>query len=234
VLRVAGLLLAAWVVLTALSVLLLRWVPPLTSAGMIEARMAAYRAGEHGYHTQYQWVDLKHISPEAGVAVMASEDQSFPYHRGFDVRSIQEAVRTSEHGGRLRGASTITQQVAKNLFLWSGRSLVRKGLEAYFTVLIEALWPKERILEVYLNIIELGHGVYGVEAASQHFYHIPATRLSAHEAALLAAVLPNPRRMHVERPSAYVLSRCEYILEQMRDLGGTGYLQALQSRPRSR
>jgi monofunctional biosynthetic peptidoglycan transglycosylase len=150
------------------------------------------------------------------------------------MHAIRDAVQASERGRRLRGASTISQQVAKNLFLWSGRSLVRKGLEAYFTVLIETMWPKERILEVYLNIIELGPGVYGVEAASQRFYHEPAARLSAEEAALLAAVLPNPRRLHVDRPSAYVLSRRDQILEQMRDLGGTAYLQALQTKGRSR
>jgi monofunctional biosynthetic peptidoglycan transglycosylase len=224
----------AWGVLTVGAVELLRWVPPVTSAGMLEARVSAWTSDERGYQTQYRWVDLERISPQAGVAVMASEDQSFPYHRGFDLQSIDEAVRASEHGKRLRGASTISQQVAKNLFLWQGRSFVRKALEAYFTVLIETLWPKERILEIYLNIIELGHGVYGVEAASQRFYHVPASRLSAREAALLAAVLPNPRKMHVDRPSTYVQSRTEQILEQMRGLGGAAYLQALQSRARSR
>jgi monofunctional biosynthetic peptidoglycan transglycosylase len=224
-------LVAAWLVLTVLAVLLMRWVQPLTSAGMLEASLTSK---DPKYHTHYEWVGMGHISREAPVAVMASEDQAFPYHNGFDMRAIEEAVKDSENGRRLRGASTITQQVAKNLFLWSGRSFVRKGLEAYFTVLIEAMWPKKRILEVYLNIIELGPGVYGVEAASQHFYHMPAERLSAEDAALLAAVLPNPRKLHVDRPSAYVLSRRDRILEQMRELGGTAYLQALQSKGRSR
>ena len=224
-------MLAAALAASVLAVLLLRWVAPWTSAAMLEASLAA---NEPGYHTQYQWVDLQHISKEAAIAVMASEDQAFPYHSGFDMTAIRDAVQASERGKRLRGASTISQQVAKNLFLWSGRSLVRKGLEAYFTVLIEALWPKERILEVYLNIIELGRGVYGVEAASQRFYHEPAARLSPEDAALLAAVLPNPRKLRVDRPSAYVLSRRDQILEQMRDLGGTAYLQALQSKGRSR
>jgi monofunctional glycosyltransferase len=219
--------LLAWLALTAPAVLLMRWMAPWTSAGMLEASLWTR---ERGYHTQYQWVDLSHISKEAAVAVIASEDQAFPYHNGFDLRSIREAVQESERGKRLRGASTISQQVSKNLFLWSGRSFVRKALEAYFTVLIEFMWPKERILEVYLNIIELGPGVYGVEAASQRYFHEPAARLSAEEAALLAAVLPNPHKLHVDHPSAYVLSRRDRILEQMRDLGGTAYLQALQSK----
>jgi monofunctional biosynthetic peptidoglycan transglycosylase len=222
------------VVLTLGAVLVLRFVPPFTSAGMLEASLSAWSRKDHGYHTQYRWVDFRRISPEAGVAVMASEDQAFPYHRGFDLESIHDAMRASERGRRLRGASTISQQVAKNLFLWQGRSFVRKGLEAYFTVLLEALWPKQRILEVYLNIIELGPGVYGVEAASGRYFHEPAARLTPDEAALMAAVLPNPRRMHVDRPSSYVRSRVGQILEQMRELGGTSYLQALQSRPRSR
>lgn len=201
---------------------------------MLEASAAAFARGDSSYHTHYHWVDLEHISPSAALAVIASEDQTFPFNAGFDFNSIREAVRASEHGKRLRGASTIAQQVCKNLFLWPGRSFVRKGLEAYFTVLIEALWPKERILEVYLNIIELGKGIYGVEAASERFFHIPAARLTPEEAALLAAVLPNPRRMHVDRPSPYVQGRRDFILEQMRDLGGTAYLQALQSRAGSR
>jgi monofunctional biosynthetic peptidoglycan transglycosylase len=216
---------------SVLAVLLLRWMAPWSSAAMLEA---SWESDDPSYQTHYQWVDLPHISKEAAIAVMASEDQAFPYHKGFDVVAIRDAVQASERGKRLRGASTISQQVAKNLFLWSGRSLVRKGLEAYFTVLIEAMWPKERILEVYLNIIELGPGVYGVEAASQRFYHEPAAGLSAEDAALLAAVLPNPRKLHAEHPSAYVLSRRDQILEQMRDLGGTAYLQALQSKGRSR
>jgi monofunctional glycosyltransferase len=223
--------LLTWLLGTGLAVLVLRWVAPWTSAGMVEAYLSS---PDPAYHTQYQWVDLRHISKEAAIAVIASEDQAFPYHNGFDMNAIRDAVQASERGRRLRGASTISQQAAKNLFLWQGRSLVRKALEAYFTVLMELLWSKERILEVYLNIIELGPGVYGVEAASQRFYHEPAARLSAEEAALLAAVLPNPRRLRVDRPSAYVLSRRDQILEQMRGLGGTAYLQALQSKGRSR
>lgn len=233
-LRWAGYAFLAWLLVTSGAVLLLRWLRPVTSAGMLEAQASAFFHGDSTYHTHFQWVDLEHIAPSAAVAVIASEDQTFPFNWGFDFKSIREAVRASEHGKRLRGASTIAQQVCKNLFLWQGRSFLRKGLEAYFTVLIEALWPKERILEVYLNIIQLGKGVYGVEAASERYFHLPAARLTPADAALLAAVLPNPLRMHVDRPSPYVESRRDFILEQMRDLGGTTYLQALQSRAGSR
>jgi len=174
---------------------------------MVEARIAAWQGHERGYHTDFRWVSLEQISAHAAIAVIASEDQQFPFHTGFDFNSIREAVRASERGKRLRGASTISQQVAKNLFLWPGHSFIRKGLEAYFTVLIETLWPKERILEVYLNIAQFGDGIYGVQAAAQRFWHKPASRLSSAEAASLAAVLPNPLRLHAERPSRYVIER---------------------------
>jgi len=228
-LRWCGLGLLAWVLVTATPVLLLRWLRPLTSAFMLEAQVAAWRAHERSYHTQFQWVSLEQISPHAAIAVIASEDQQFPFHAGFDFGSIREAVRESERGRRLRGASTISQQVAKNLFLWSGHSFVRKGLEAYFTVLIEALWPKERILEMYLNMAQFGDGIYGVQAAAQRFWHKPALRLSSSEAAVLAAVLPNPLKLHADRPSRYVLVRRDWILGQMRDLGGPAYLRAVES-----
>jgi monofunctional glycosyltransferase len=217
---------------TALPVLVLRWLHPTTSAFMLGSSLAAWRAQERTYHTDFQWVSLERISPHAAIAVIASEDQQFPFHAGFDFNSIRDAVRASERGRRLRGASTISQQVAKNLFLWSGHSFLRKGLEAYFTVLIEALWPKERILETYLNIAQFGNGIYGVQAAAQRFWHKPARQLSSSEAALLAAVLPNPLRMHADRPSGYVLRRRDEILEQMRELGGPAYLRAIENERR--
>jgi monofunctional glycosyltransferase len=225
----------ACVVLSAIIVLSLRWVDPPTSAMMLERRLDAEAEGDRSYRTDYEWVSLEHISPHAAIAVIASEDQQFPFHAGFDLNSIRESVRASEKGKKLRGASTISQQVAKNLFLWNGRSFVRKGIEAWMTVLIELTWPKERILEVYLNIAEFGRGIYGVEAAARRFYHKPAARLTSDEAAVLAAVLPNPIRMHADRPSVYVLSRRDWILGQMRALGGASYLQALEkeSRPHS-
>ena len=227
-LKALALIILAWVLLTAIPVLVLRWLHPLTSAFMLEAHIEASLAGQRAYHTNYQWVSLEQISPHAAIAVIASEDQQFPFHAGFDFNSIREAVRESERGRRLRGASTISQQVAKNLFLWPGHSFVRKGFEAYFTVLIEALWPKERILEMYLNVAQFGDGVYGVQAAAQRFYRKPAARISAADAALLAAVLPNPLRLHVDRPSRYVLERRDWIMEQMRELGGAGYLREVE------
>jgi monofunctional glycosyltransferase len=211
----------ALAVLTALPVVVLRWLDPPTSAFMLRAQ---FSAKEKGYQTRYRWVDIERISPHAAIAVVAAEDQQFPFHAGFDLKSIREAVRENAQRRRPRGASTITQQVAKNLFLSNGASYVRKGLEAWFTVLIEACWPKERILEVYLNIAEFGRGVYGVEAASQKFWRKPAASLNRYEAATLAAVLPNPRRMRADRPSRYVAERRDWIVSQMRGLGGRAYL----------
>ena len=223
--RAALLAILAWLVLTIVPVLLLRWMPPFTSTFMLEARIEALRAGDRAYHTDYRWVSLERISSQAAIAVIASEDQTFPINYGFDLKSIRSAVRAAERGGRLRGASTISQQVAKNLFLWPGRSMARKAVEAYFTVLLEVLWPKERILEVYLNVAEFGRGIYGVEAAARHFYHEPAARLTASQAALLAAVLPNPVHWHVDRPSRFVAWKQQWILTQMRNLGGAAYLR---------
>jgi monofunctional biosynthetic peptidoglycan transglycosylase len=215
-------------VLAASTVCALRWLDPPTSAFMLEARVAAWEAGAHDYRTHYQWVDLEAISPQAALAVIAAEDQQFPFHAGFDFKSIRAAVREHERGGRLRGASTISQQVAKNLFLWSGRSLVRKGLEAAFTVLIELLWPKERILEVYLNIVEFGRGIYGVQAAARAFFHEDAARLGSAQSALLAVVLPDPRRFRVEAPSRYLLEQRDWTLRQMANLGGPAYLHHIE------
>jgi monofunctional biosynthetic peptidoglycan transglycosylase len=157
--------------------------------------------------------------------MVAGEDQKFPFHHGFDFDSIQDALDAADQGKRLRGASTISQQTAKNLFLWNGRSFVRKGLEAYFTVLLEITWPKQRILEVYMNIAELGDGIYGVGAASDAFFHQPPARLGPAQAARLAAVLPSPRRFHADRPSAYVQRRAAWIQRQMAHLGGPDYLR---------
>jgi monofunctional biosynthetic peptidoglycan transglycosylase len=219
---------------TALPVVAMRWVDPWYSAFMLDAALDASSRGKTNYHTDYRWADLERISPHAAVAVIAAEDQFFPFHTGFDFKSIREAVRSNEREAkkrrpRLRGASTITQQVAKNLFLWPGRSYVRKGLEAYFTLLIELTWPKERTLEVYLNIAQFGDGVYGVEAAAQRFYRMPAARLGRYEAATMAAVLPNPVVFKVNAPSAYVTKRRDFILEQMRRLGGSRYLNELEN-----
>ena len=210
--------------LSALAVLLLRVWHPVTSAFMLEEKSAASAAGERHYQTHYEWVDYARIAPSAPLAVMASEDQQFPFHHGFDVNSIHAAEVNNAEGGRLHGASTISQQLAKNLFLWPGRSYLRKAVEAWFTVLLETLWPKQRILEAYLNVVQFGPGVFGVEAAAHAFFHVSAAELTASEAAQLAAVLPNPERLHADRPSRYVLERRDWILGQMRTLAEANYL----------
>lgn len=212
---------------TILPVVLLRWLPPPVSSFMMNRMFAAWRDGDRQYRLRYRWVDWKQISPNLRIAVVAAEDQKFPHHLGFDFESMADAWKDHEDGGRLRGASTISQQVAKNLFLWPGRSFIRKGLEAYFTVLIELMWSKQRILEVYLNIAEFGKGVFGAAEASRALFGKSPAQLSRGEAAGLAAVLPSPLRMHAERPSTYVLDRRAWILEQMEFLGGSGYLRDL-------
>ncbi len=217
-----------WLVLGWVAVIALRFIPPVTSAVMLERQASAWVHGETDFQLRQHWVPWQAISANAPLAMVAAEDQKFPFHHGFDLDSIQRALDAADEGARLRGASTISQQTAKNLFLWNGRSFVRKGLEAYFTVLIEFTWPKQRILEVYLNIAEFGNGVYGVGAASEAFFHTTPAHLTASQAARLAAVLPSPRRLHADRPSAYVLRRADWIMRQMRQLGGPGYLQRQQ------
>jgi monofunctional biosynthetic peptidoglycan transglycosylase len=230
-LLIAGL---AAFVLTAAPVVAMRWINPWYSAFMLDAALDARAEGRTHYKTDYRWANFEHISPYAGVAVIASEDQFFPYHNGFDFKSIRAAMEYNQSQAnrrkpRMRGASTISQQVAKNLFLWSGRGWLRKGLEAYFTVLIEWTWPKQRILEVYLNIAQFGDGIYGVESASLRFWHKHARQLNREEAATLAAVLPSPVRFRANAPSNYIVMRRDQILAQMRGLGGTGYLTELAS-----
>ena len=210
---------ALFLLISAAIVLPWRWLPPPTTAFMLHDRLV------NGREVAHQWVSWAEISPYLPIAVVAAEDQKFPRHRGFDFESIAKATR--ERRRRMRGASTITQQVAKNLFLWSGRSYVRKGLEAWFTVLIETLWPKRRILEVYLNVAEFAPGVYGVGAAAPKLFHTAPSRLGLREAALMAAVLPSPRRMSAARPSAYVNRRASEISAWVRKLGGPPYLSGL-------
>ncbi|TAN05209.1 MAG: monofunctional biosynthetic peptidoglycan transglycosylase [Rhodanobacteraceae bacterium] len=219
-----GWLVLAFIVVTWLPVLILRFVPPVTSAYMIERKLSQTWHGNHAFTIHYHWVPWKRIAPVAPLAMVAGEDQTFPFNHGFDIASIRSAIEVADAGGRLRGASTITQQTARNLFLWSGGGFFRKGLEAYFTVLIDVTWPKRRILEVYANIAELGNGIYGVEAAAQTYFHEPASRLTSHQAALLAAVLPDPRGWHANQPSAYVQRRAAWIEQQMRQLGGVSYI----------
>ena len=228
ILRWLGLAVFAAVALSALSTLCLRWIDPPTSAFMLQSRHAARSQGRDDFRIQHYWVDWRHIAPAAKVAVVAAEDQRFLDHDGFDVDSIADAVYERVKRGRQRGASTVSQQVAKNLYLWPGKSFLRKGLEAYFTLLIELFWPKQRVLEVYLNLAQFGDGVFGIEAASVAYFRKSAEELTAREAATLAAVLPNPVRYRAERPSAYVRSRSQWILAQMRMLGGPDYLDELR------
>jgi monofunctional glycosyltransferase len=215
-------------------VAMLRWVNPAYSAFMAQTQMAAWAKHDRNYEFRHRWVNLDQISPNLPLAVVASEDQKFPEHWGFDVEAIEKAYAMNQHSHRVHGASTISQQVAKNLFLWSGRSYFRKALEAYFTVLIEACWPKRRILEIYLNIAEFGYGIYGAEAAAQRFFHIPASRLSRSDSAVLAAVLPNPERLIAAAPSAYVQQRRDWILGQMQALGGPEMLSEIDAYPNRR
>jgi monofunctional biosynthetic peptidoglycan transglycosylase len=169
---------------------------------------------------EYQWISAKNISSSARAAVIASEDQQFYNHFGFDLQSIRSSITAYLNGGRrLRGASTITQQVAKNIFLTPSKSFIRKGLEVWFTLLIEIMWSKQRILTVYLNIAEFGDHLFGIEAASQHYFGIPAKNLTRSQAAMLAATLPNPLRLRAARPSSYVIKRQNWILRQMQNLG---------------
>jgi monofunctional biosynthetic peptidoglycan transglycosylase len=227
-LRLVALACAAALLLSVLMVATLRFVDPWTSAFIVNERAASwFDDDDKPFRQHHQWRGIEQISPQLALAVVASEDQRFPEHYGFDFKQIRQALDEADRGGRARGASTITQQVAKNLFLWQGRSFVRKGLEAWFTVLIEVLWPKQRILEVYLNIAEFGRGVYGAEAAAQACFNMSAARLSRGEAARLAAVLPSPKRMNACRPSAYVLRRQEQIERQMAALGGSSWLHTL-------
>lgn len=200
--------------LAVAAVAALRVAEPPTTAFMAAARLDAWRAGEPLTIHQV-WVTRACQADAVRLAVMAAEDQKFASHAGFDVDQIVDAVTQARHGGPLRGASTLSQQTVKNLFLWSGQSWLRKGLEAVLTVLVEALWPKQRILEVYLNVAEFGPGVYGVEAAARRYFGKPARELSAAESALLAAVLPNPRTLRVDAPSPYVRERQRWILRQM-------------------
>lgn len=197
-----------------------RWIAPPTSAFMLA------ETWQSDIEIDYRWTPIERISPQLAISVVASEDQKFPEHYGFDLGSIRDAFSAKRK--RLRGASTISQQVAKNLYLWGGRSYLRKGIEAYLTLLIEGLWPKRRILEVYLNVAEFAPGVYGAGAASQRLFGKPASRLTLFESSLLAAVLPNPKRMRAAPPTDYVSKRARDIRREVRQLGGTHYLPFLK------
>lgn len=199
-------------------VLLFAWLPVPYTGVMLERQLTAWFTQKGIYQARHQWVAIDQMSAHLLQAVVAAEDQKFLQHHGFDMQAIEKALVYNSKGKKVRGASTISQQTAKNVFLWSERSWLRKALESGLTVLIEGAWGKQRILEVYLNSVEFGPGVYGVEAAAKHFFGTSAAKLNRQQAALLAAVLPNPHRFLVKRPSPYVQKRQQWILKQMRQL----------------
>ncbi|KIP80217.1 monofunctional biosynthetic peptidoglycan transglycosylase [Stenotrophomonas sp. CFBP 13724] len=210
---------------SVLQVLVLRFVDPPLSTVMVWRYGEALGQGDGKYRLHHQWRDLGQMAPSLPISLVAAEDQRFPLHNGFDLQAIEKARDHNARGGRVRGASTISQQVAKNLFLWQGRSWLRKGLEVWYTLLIETFWPKHRILEMYANIAEFGDGIYGAQAASRQFWNKDASALTPGESARLAAVLPAPRRYNAARPGPYVQRRANWIQRQARQLGGGGYLQ---------
>lgn len=207
-------LLAGFFLITFLFVILYKWVPvPFTP-------LMAIRYFEFPEEPiKHEWVPISKISPHLQLAVISSEDQNFLNHSGFDIKAIEKAMDENKSGKRVRGASSISQQTAKNVFLWPQRSWIRKGLEVYFTFMIELFWSKERILEVYLNSIEMGKGIYGAEAASQAWFKKPAAKLSAYEAAAIAAILPNPRQYRANPASNYINQRKNWIVRQMQNYG---------------
>ena len=212
-----------FLVVTFLQVAPLRFIDPPTSAFMLWRQVDGL--GEEGFRLRQEWRDYDQISSHLPISVVAAEDQKFPEHHGFDLEAIDKALDSNAQGGRVRGGSTISQQVAKNLYLWSGGGYFRKALEAWYTVLIELTWSKQRILEVYVNIAEFGDGVYGAEAAAQAFFNKPASALTAAESARLAAVLPNPKKYSARNPGPYVQRRAAWIQRNARNLGGPAYLK---------
>ena len=209
-----------FVVVSVLQVLSMRWINPPTSAFMLERRIAALRDGEHDFRLHYHWRSLDEISRWLPVSAIASEDQKFLEHHGFDFQAIDKALDRNSEGKPIHGGSTISQQVAKNMFLWGSRNYVRKGLEAWYTVLIERLWSKRRIVEVYVNVAEFGDGIYGAEAAAHDLFRTTAAKLTPAQCARLAAVLPNPRHWSAAAPNAYVLRHAAWIQRQIIQLGG--------------
>jgi monofunctional biosynthetic peptidoglycan transglycosylase len=207
-------LIIGFLVISIISVIAFRWVPvPLTPLMVI--RCIEQKSDGKSMTLKHDWVSLEKISPKLQLAVVCSEDQNYLKHFGFDWGAIEKAMKANEKGEKLRGGSTISQQTAKNVFLWPGRSYVRKGLEAYFTLLIEIFWSKERIMEVYLNSIEMGNGVYGAEAAAQHWFKKTAVKLNKDESAAIASILPNPLKYIANPPSNYISKRKAWIKQQM-------------------
>ncbi|HDZ55598.1 MAG TPA: monofunctional biosynthetic peptidoglycan transglycosylase [Pseudomonas xinjiangensis] len=215
--------------LSLLPIIILRWVPSPGSMLMVERWFEFRQVGDAAVEIQRQWIPYDKIPDSMKMAVIAAEDQRFAQHSGFDLKAIQAAIEHNREGGSLRGASTLSQQVAKNQFLWSGRSWTRKGLEAWFTLWMELLWPKQRILEIYLNVAEWDEGVFGVEAAARHHFGVSASYLSDRQAAQLAAVLPSPLRWSAASPPPRIQQRASWIQRQSRQLGGAHYLREMEN-----
>lgn len=205
-----------FLIVTTLWVLLLKWVPVYYTP-LMAIRSFEYRE-DSNFHTYKSWQPLEKISPNMAKAVIAAEDNRFLEHHGFDFIELKKAIKEKRSGKRVRGASTITQQTAKNVFLWPGKSLFRKALEAYFSILIELIWGKERIMEVYLNVAEMGKGIYGAEAAAERIFQTRASKLTPYQASLIAASLPNPIKRRAEKPTAYHRKRAADIRVLMKDI----------------
>ncbi|MDZ7771171.1 MAG: monofunctional biosynthetic peptidoglycan transglycosylase [Balneolaceae bacterium] len=218
---------AAFLLFTLLSVLAFKWINPPTTSFMLQRHLSAWWYGAQEYRMQQEWMPWERISPHLKMAVITAEDQRFATHWGIDLSSVQDALQEYERGESLRGASTISQQLAKNLYLTPNRSYLRKGLEAWFALWMELLMGKQRILEIYLNVVEFGEGIYGVEAAAQHFFGVPADRLDRYRSALMATVLPAPHRYDLAHPSPYMYERQAWILRYMNLLGNEQYLEQL-------
>ncbi|RAJ17779.1 monofunctional biosynthetic peptidoglycan transglycosylase [Olleya aquimaris] len=210
----------AWFFIISIGlVILFKWVPvPITPLMVIR-----YFEKDSPKLLKHDWEPIENISKNLQLAVVCSEDQNFLKHNGFDIKAIEKAIENNKKGKRIKGGSTISQQTAKNVFLWPQRSWLRKGFETYFTFLIELFWTKERIMEVYLNSIEMGNGIYGAEAAAQYWFKKPASKLSKLEASAIAAILPNPRNYKANPVTHYIASRKRWILTQMNVVGQLNY-----------
>ena len=227
ILKLLILFIVIFILLFFAVLLVFRWAPIPTSAFIYHQNMQAKSAPEKHENAAYEWINWDDISPQLAIAVIASEDQRFPMHWGIDTIELKKALSSTRRKGP-RGASTITQQVAKNLFLWGGRSYTRKVLEAGISVSIEMVWPKKRILEVYMNIAQFGDATFGAKAASQQLFDVKASHLSREQAAMLAAVLPKPAVSNVNDPRPSLRKRQQWVLKQMKQLGGLNYLKQLK------
>ncbi len=226
IIKFALLSVASILLIPILFVLLFKVIDPPTSSFILQRQVESLFTENDCDEVLHEWTDYDDISSNMKMAVIAAEDQTFAEHWGFDLKSIEDALEEAEKGRRVRGASTISQQTAKNLFLWSGKSWIRKGAEAYITLLMELLWSKQRILEVYLNTAQFGNCTFGVTSAAKQYFKRTPSKLNAAQASLMAAVLPNPVRFRVNRPSGYTLRRANWIQRQISQLGGKSYLTA--------